>query len=172
MRCGATSTAADLPSSFLLACSKICFHFSLCEAAKRGDNGAERGSVGETEELDHICAVLVTTLTLRQSPQKSKTVPLGGPARRCWRHLLLSFPTSERAPAAICSIVSGAAPGALPEGTGLVGIDADWEQSPDTSSRSNIHAGTPEQAAVTLLCFCRSVVTVEVLFSTPRLWHL
>lgn len=52
------------PASFLLACSKSCFHFSYCEAAKSGDNGADRGSVGETEELDHICAVLVTTLTL------------------------------------------------------------------------------------------------------------
>lgn len=63
----------------------------------------------------------------------------------------------------LCSIVSGAAPGPLPEGTSLVGIEAAWDQSPNTS---NIHARTPEQAVVTLLCFYQSVVAVEVFFSS------
>lgn len=82
------------PRSFILAfaSSKICFYLSSSEAAKTRDNGAGRGSVRETEKLDHICTVLVTTLTLRQSPHKSKMVPLGRPAWCCWHILFLSSP--------------------------------------------------------------------------------
>lgn len=123
---------------------KVCSHFGCCEAAKSGDKGADRGSVGETEELDHICAALVTALTLGQSPHKSRTLPLGRPARPPFVFL--------------CSLVSGAAPAPLPEGSSLVGIDVDRDQTGTRAQTPAARPRTPEQAVVARLCFLSTFV--------------
>lgn len=73
------------PSFLPAPAVKSLFYPSCREAAKTRGNGVYRGG---TEELVHICTVLVTTLTLQQSLRESKMVPVGRPARRRW-HVLL-----------------------------------------------------------------------------------
>lgn len=160
MRCAAA--AAVLPS-FLrsrLQRKKICFHLSSCEAAKSGDNGADRRSVGETEELDHICAALVTHThshsgRARRSPERSHLAGHRGAAGS------FVFPPHPSSYLLYCERSgTGASASAEQPGGNRLGRGPELASSP-----SNIHGGTPERAAVTPLCFHQTAV-IAALFLT------
>lgn len=111
------------PSFLPAPAVKSLFYPSFCEAAKTRGNGVYRGG---TEELVHICTVLVTTLTLQQSLRESKMVPVGRPARRCW-HVLLRLSHIWACSGRYLLFVCRAA---LPEPrriqTRVVGMDSEW----------------------------------------------